>query len=125
MFQTLTQTVRDVLQGKPGAGSRSSRWPSVRAAHLRRQPFCAACGGTAKLEVHHLIPFHVNPAKELDPSNLLTLCESGAGNCHLTFGHVGDYKCWNLYATTDAATHLLRRVEGRQALARQRLEADT
>lgn len=74
--------------------SRSPHWPKVRAEHLKLHPECAACGQTDKLQVHHIIPYSFDPSKELDPNNLITLCVDGPGhmNCHLLWGHGGDYK---------------------------------
>lgn len=79
---------------------RSSRWPKVRAEFIEQNPTCAACGnGNRKqLEAHHIEPFHVNPERELDKSNLITLCESGPGgmNCHFCIGHSGvAWSAWN------------------------------
>lgn len=53
---------------------RSGKWRSVRAAHLEIQPRCLACDSTENLNVHHLVPFHVDPDRENDPSNLGTFC---------------------------------------------------
>jgi hypothetical protein len=72
--------------------SRSNKWPTVRKNYLIHNPACAACGKTAKVEVHHIEPVHLNPERELDPSNLMTLC---ASPCHIVFGHFMDYKSWN------------------------------
>ena len=77
--------------GKP----RSPRWPSVRAAHLKREPWCRLCGGTEDLEVHHIRPFHLCPGKELDPANLITLCDSRNRECHLRAGHIGNWSRFN------------------------------
>lgn len=88
----------DRLQGKaPKGKKRSSKWRKVRAAHVKRNPTCAVCGGTKKLEVHHIIPFHECPGLELVPENLMTLCESKKKGvtCHQFFGHLGNYKKWN------------------------------
>lgn len=71
--------------------SRSPRWSSVRKEHLIHEPLCRACNRKKDLEVHHIIPYHINPEEELNPSNLITLCS----NCHLLFGHLMDYKSWN------------------------------
>lgn len=64
------------------------------------------CGGKDKLEVHHIKPFHLHPELELDPSNLIVLCESGGGglNCHLAIGHLGSYKSFNVDVVNDSAT---------------------
>lgn len=71
--------------------SRSPKWSSVRKEHLIHEPICQACGRKKDLEVHHIIPYHIKPEEELNPSNLITLCS----NCHLLFGHLMDYKSWN------------------------------
>ena len=97
--------IKDVIQGKAKIGKkRSSKWPAVRKAHLQKFPTCAVCGGTKKVEVHHIISFSVDPSKELEPTNLITLCE-GIKSCnhHLHFGHLGDYKKINPDVVEDAA----------------------
>lgn len=71
---------------------RSSQWPAVRIAHLKVEPACAFCGRTEDLQVHHVVPFHIDPSKELDPGNLITLCGHGGHNCHLVWGHLGSYE---------------------------------
>jgi hypothetical protein len=91
----MIRRILDRIKGKAPAGAkRSSAWPAVRKAHLLKHDRCLACGGTSKLEVHHLIPFHIDPSRELDPTNLITLCESGKGGiiCHLAIGHLGNYR---------------------------------
>lgn len=65
--------------------TRSPQWPRVRAEHLRANPACAACGGRADLEVHHIQAFTDRPDLELDSRNLVTLC---GDPCHLVFGHL-------------------------------------
>lgn len=71
---------------------RSSRWPAVRAAVIKKNPMCIACGRTVKLEVHHIQPFHKNPELELEESNCCVLCDDP---CHLVHGHFLNYKLWN------------------------------
>ncbi len=73
---------------------RSSKWPAVRKSFLEENPTCAFCGGKDSLEVHHIKPFHLDPSLELDLSNLIALCESKkyGVNCHLFFGHLGNYR---------------------------------
>lgn len=68
---------------------RSPSWAKIRKEHLFYYPKCSACGTTSKLEVHHIIPFKKDPAKELDINNLMTLCE----HCHLVLGHL---KNWDI-----------------------------
>jgi 5-methylcytosine-specific restriction protein A len=96
----------DAAKGKhPLNAARSGHWPTVRKHHLEANPCCEVCGGTAKLEVHHIRPFHLHPALELDPDNLVTLCEANKDgvNCHLLFGHLGNFKSFNVDVLTDAA----------------------
>lgn len=85
---------------------RSSQWPIVRHVHLREHPTCEVCGGTDTLEVHHIRPFHLHPELELEPANLMTLCESGKNGivCHRAIGHLGNYKSFNVEAANDAFT---------------------
>lgn len=90
--------IKDLVQGKTTVSKRRSpKWPGVRQAHLEKNPKCIACGGTAHLQVHHVVPFHIAPERELDPTNLATLCESKkyGVNCHLFAGHKGTYKSVN------------------------------
>lgn len=87
-----------------GAPMRSTEWPRVRKAYLIKHPLCALCGGNKKLEVHHRRPFHLHPKLELEPSNFITLCEAKKGgiNCHLAFGHLGNFKSFNKSVELDA-----------------------
>ena len=84
---------------------RSPHWHSVRAAHLKAQPECAACGGKVRLEVHHIEPYHLHPDRELDPANLITLCEAKGHNCHLIQGHLLDWHSFNREVRRDAASY--------------------
>lgn len=86
-----------------GAVPRSGRWKGVRAEFLRAYPSCAACGSTKLLNVHHIEPFHIKPEKELDPTNLITLCEAPSMNHHLMLGHLGNWSSWNVTVEADAA----------------------
>jgi len=93
-----TTKLSELNEGKkPEGHKRSSRWGKTRKAHLKENPTCALCGGTKKLEVHHIQPFHTHPELELEASNLITLCEDKGDGvyCHLFFGHLGSYKCVN------------------------------
>lgn len=87
--------IKDVLQGKaPMAANRSPHWSTTRKNHLKNEDKCVVCGSVDKLNVHHIKPFHLHPELELEPSNLITLCESNhhGVNCHLLFGHLGNFK---------------------------------
>lgn len=95
------------------AKGRSSKWPAVRADHLRREPTCVACGSNEYLNVHHVKPFSLFPELELQNTDdqLVTLCERPTRNCHLIWGHGGNFKLWNPTARRDAMQY-------RQLLAR-------
>jgi 5-methylcytosine-specific restriction endonuclease McrA len=84
-------------------GKRSPRWGDVRKEHIKHQPYCQACGRKDDLEVHHKIPVHKDPSRELDPNNLITLCGK---TCHLIFGHLMDYKSWNPNVEEDSRLYL-------------------
>jgi 5-methylcytosine-specific restriction endonuclease McrA len=70
----------------------SYRWKKLRREHLQREPVCQACGRAGELEVHHIIPVSFDKHRQFDPNNLITLC---ASPCHLTFGHLMCYHCYN------------------------------
>lgn len=67
---------------------RSPQWRPVRDAHVEEHPQCFACGAFHDIEVHHIVPFHVDPSLELEPDNLLSLCH----NCHFRVGHLGNWR---------------------------------
>ncbi len=105
------QQVLGLQVGRTFGAMRSPEWPRVRAAHLLKEPTCRICGGTKKLTVHHIQPFHLNPSLELDDTNLITLCEgAGAtGNHHLTFGHFDNFRTkWNPNIRVEAPEWLKR-----------------
>ncbi len=85
---------------------RSSKWPALERHWLSLHPTCAACGGRKQCVPHHLEPFHLEPEKELDPENLITLCNHRG--CHLLIGHAGDWHAYNPHAQDDAALILTR-----------------
>jgi 5-methylcytosine-specific restriction enzyme A len=120
MIERILKLVRpSALPAKPSM-KRSNHWPAVRAAHLRVQSTCQACGGTDALEVHHIQTFATHPELELRPDNLLTLCEHPARNCHFVFGHGGfSWHDFNPHVVLDAAwwRHKLRAILGRPGAA--------
>lgn len=85
-----------------GAGNRSPDWDDVRGDWIKENDSCAACGTRTRLEVHHVVPYAVDPSRELDRRNLITLCRS----CHLTFGHLRYFESWNPTVREDAARFL-------------------
>ena len=62
-----------------------------------------ACGSCKKPEVHHIVPVHLAPQLELDPENLITLCDK---YCHFIFGHLMNYKSWNVDVLEDSKAYL-------------------
>ena len=85
----------DYFSPKPMHGQRSPQWPALREAHLLKEPVCQACGRDHDLQVHHVKPVHVFPALELEPGNLITLCEPMGGGCHFFLGHYYSWRSWN------------------------------
>jgi hypothetical protein len=81
---------------------RSSKWRKVRKEHLEANPSCAACGGFENVVPHHIIPVHLEPSMELDPLNLISLCEGKVCNCHLFFGHLRNWCRYNPEIIEDA-----------------------
>ena len=79
--------------GKPYC-ERASGWRPLRKAHLEAHPCCEMCGRRDNVVPHHKLPVHLFPQFELDPENLITLCEN-AINCHLLAGHLGLYSSYN------------------------------
>lgn len=87
-----------------GEGERSGHWPTV-MHHFRNNQYatatgwatfndgvdrsvCRCCGSSENLNVHHIQPFHINPALECDPTNLVTLCRDH----HFHIGHRDNWK---------------------------------
>ncbi len=96
--------------------ARSPHWPAVERAFRAAHPHCLACAPDAPetaVQVHHRAPFHYvvalgRPDLELDPRNLVSLCETEEGrpaeNHHLLIGHLGNFREGNLEVLEDAAT---------------------
>ncbi len=93
----------DHFDGQGGA-ARSAEWRTYRKnwvhgnKKLGIEPHdtCEGCGSKVGIQVHHKIAFQVEPSKELDYTNYVSLCESITdehGNpgkeCHLNIGHGG------------------------------------
>ncbi|GCE29115.1 hypothetical protein KDA_45990 [Dictyobacter alpinus] len=51
--------------------------------------------------MHHIKPFHLYPELELDPGNLITLCEIKGRTHHLLIGHLDDWQSYNLRVRAD------------------------
>lgn len=109
MINRIITAIKETFQGKP-LSLRSSKWEEVRNNHIKSNPFCKACASVENLQVHHKKPFHISPELELDPNNLITLCENNNGyQCHLKIGHLGNWKDYNPNVDKDATEALLVR----------------
>ena len=97
---------------------RSRGWRKVRNAHIKKQPFCVACGRRKLLEVHHILDFSEHPELELDDNNLITLCDSSM-RCHRLIGHLGDWKSINPKVVGDAIAFLRKRRDRRGIKAKE------
>jgi len=83
--------------------ARSPEWHRVAREHRLREPACVACGYKGKhLQVHHIKPFHLHPHLELDPQNLITLCEARGREHHLLLGHLDAWNSYNEHVRADA-----------------------
>lgn len=91
----------------PILGKRDGSWRTVRAKYLELNPSCICCGKIKELEVHHLIPVHIDPTLELEAANLATFCE----RCHLVVAHLNDWNRYNPFALDDSAMLLSRHTE--------------
>jgi 5-methylcytosine-specific restriction endonuclease McrA len=82
--------------------ARSPQWPRVAHEHLSHEPACVVCGHRGEgLQVHHIKPFHLYPELELDPHNLITLCEIKGRTHHLLIGHLDDWESYNKHVRED------------------------
>lgn len=91
---------------------RNPRWDELADEHLRENACCAACGGKKKLQVHHIKPFHLFPELEMEPSNLITLCDANYKHCHFIVGHLCSWHSWNPDVVDDASW-LMYRIKNR------------
>ncbi len=83
--------------------ARSPQWGRVERTHLLNEPACVVCGYLGKgVQVHHIKPFHLHPNLELDPRNLITLCEVTGRDHHLLIGHLDDWESFNVNVREDA-----------------------
>lgn len=101
----LVKHLIDATKGKhPLKAKRSPEWPRVERAYKRAHPACEICGYDKHVQVHHKQPFHLRPDLELDPDNLISLCEPPGRSmkCHLIFGHVGNFRLFNPAIGQDA-----------------------
>lgn len=100
----IPNSVRKLFGFEPlyGGQARSSEWPRLRAAFLKANPKCAACGRAESVVPHHIKPYHKFPELELVWDNLVSMCEWKTMNCHLWLAHGGRWDWWNPSVVDDA-----------------------
>jgi len=65
--------------------------------YVQIHPECAICGCQKNLEVHHVIPVHIDLSLSTVFENFITLCDASNNGCHRWIGHFGNFKnLWNL-----------------------------
>jgi hypothetical protein len=107
---------------------RSSHWPTVEKHFLAANPGCFVCSAdqhqarikqvgalaTRGLQVHHKFPFHFcillgRPDLEVDPRNLVVLCEDELGvateDHHNIVGHYRNFQSWDDALDKNIATY--------------------
>lgn len=87
------------------AAGRSSKWPALRAAHLKVQPECQFCGADEEIEVHHVVPVFRCAEMELDSTNLISMCRP----CHYAVGHLSSWQSFNVTVREDCRKWQIRR----------------
>ena len=91
--------LRNIFDPGSLGAARSPKWEEVQKAFVAEHPTCSVCGTTKNRNVHHISPFHLDPAQELDPTNLITLCRPH----HFLFGHFMNWKSFNKTVIDDSA----------------------
>lgn len=89
-----------------------SKWEEFERRYWEKHPdekYCHACGERRRVELHHIVPRHVDPSRIFDESNLIPLCRS----CHFRIGHLCDWDLWNPYVVEDAS-RLLETIRARR-----------
>jgi 5-methylcytosine-specific restriction protein A len=116
IIKSAANTTKDLVNGllsnlkqrydyyKVTRGRNEHEWFRVREEFIKENgAYCRVCGKTQKLNVHHIVPFHINPDLELDKNNLIVLCTNRPVNCHYLFGHLLDWKAYNPTCRYDVA----------------------
>ena len=57
---------------------RTYKWRKLKSEIIKQQPYCAICGVTVGLQVHHVQPPRGDASLFYAPENLIVLCE----HCH-------------------------------------------
>jgi hypothetical protein len=89
---------------------RSPKWAAWLKAFLRGKA-CIACGQREGLTGHHVVPFHVDRSRELDPLNVVAICSD---RCHIVHGHFNDFALANPTVREDCAAYLAKRLAAKK-----------
>lgn len=98
--------------GQIAAGvPRNPKW-ALWVKRFVRGKRCIVCGRNDEpLTGHHIVPFHEDPSRELDESNVRPICDdSPTRKCHLLVCHLGDWRLTNPDCDRHAA--MLREARG-------------
>lgn len=66
-------------------------WSDFERKYWKNHPdekYCHICGETKDVQLHHIIPRHIDPNKIFDEDNLIPLCQP----CHFRFGHLRNFE---------------------------------
>lgn len=78
---------------------RSSTWPKFKREYEKTHPkICAFCKTTKRIELHHQVPFHIDPSLEEEPSNMIWVCRDH----HFYFAHLMDWSSYNKTVLADS-----------------------
>ena len=90
--------LQDKLENRTFGAARSPMWEHARRQWIVKNPACAVCETEKGCEVHHKLPFHLHPERELDPTNFITLCRDH----HYLFGHLLNWSAYNPEVEVDS-----------------------
>ena len=69
----------------------------AKRAYATTHPECAICGNPNNIEIHHVIPVHIDITMSCNFKNFVSACDSNNNGCHRWLCHFGDFKNkWNL-----------------------------
>lgn len=69
----------------------------AKKAYATIRPECAICGNPSNIEIHHVIPVHIDISLACNFDNFVAACDTGNNGCHRWLCHFGDFKNkWNL-----------------------------
>lgn len=68
---------------------RDPAWERESKAYLAENLKCCLCRQASEV-VHHVVPVHVNPKREMDKTNWSAVCI----RCHFSIGHLCNWRLW-------------------------------